>query len=208
MSQRVRCKICGITNLDDALAAIAAGADALGFVFYRKSPRYVEPAVAAEICAALPAFVTTVGLFVNHSREQVDAILAQVPLSLLQFHGDEDEVECLSYARPYIKAIRIRGREDFARGQIDFASAQGLLVDTYRAGVPGGTGEAFDWELLPAERNMPLILAGGLKPENVRNAIASVQPYAVDVSGGVEQSKGIKDGAKLVRFLQEVSREC
>lgn len=208
MSQRVRCKICGITNVEDALAAVAAGADALGFVFYRKSPRYVEPAVAAEICARLPAFVSTVGLFVNHSRAEVDAILAQVPLSLLQFHGDEDEAECLSYARPYIKAIRIRGREDFTRGQVEFASAQGLLVDTYRTGVPGGTGEAFDWDLLPAERTMPLILAGGLKPDNVRNAIASVQPYAVDVSGGVEQSKGIKDGAKLVRFLQEVSREC
>ena len=207
MSKRIRCKICGITNLADALLAIEAGADALGFVFYRKSPRYVEPEVAAEICSQLPPLVTTVGLFVDHEHEEIVSILERVPLSLLQFHGSESEPACARYGRPYIKALRIRSGSDFSQGEQQYTTALGLLVDTYRPCVPGGTGEAFDWDLLPSERRLPLILAGGLNPGNVRSAIAKVKPYAVDVSGGVEQSKGKKDSEKLVQFLEEVSCE-
>lgn len=207
MVTRTRCKICGITNLDDALLAIDAGADALGFVFYDKSPRYVSPEEAATICAQLPPFVTRVGLFVDHSAELVTEISKRVELDLLQFHGDESPEFCKQFDRPYIKAVRVRAGSDFAEAQARYTESQALLVDTYRAGVPGGTGEAFDWGLLPAERSMPLILAGGLNPDNVRRAIATVSPYAVDVSGGVEREKGKKDGQKVLKFLEEVMRE-
>lgn len=207
MVTRTRCKICGITNLDDALLAIDAGADALGFVFYDKSPRYVSPEEAATICAQLPPFVTRVGLFVDHSAELVTEISKHVELDLLQFHGDESPEFCKQFDRPYIKAVRVRAGSDFAEAQARYTESQALLVDTYRAGVPGGTGEAFDWGLLPAERSMPLILAGGLNPDNVRRAIATVSPYAVDVSGGVEREKGKKDGQKVLKFLEEVMRE-
>lgn len=207
MVTRTRCKICGITNIDDALLAIDAGADALGFVFYDKSPRYVSPEEAATICAQLPPFVTRVGLFVDHSAELVTEISKRVELDLLQFHGDESPEFCKQFDRPYIKAVRVRADSDFAEAQARYTESQALLVDTYRVGVPGGTGEAFDWGLLPAERSMPLILAGGLNPDNVRRAIATVSPYAVDVSGGVEREKGKKDGQKVLKFLEEVMRE-
>lgn len=207
MVTRTRCKICGITNIDDALLAIDAGADALGFVFYDKSPRYVSPEEAATICAQLPPFVTRVGLFVDHSAELVTEISKRVELDLLQFHGDESPEFCKQFDRPYIKAVRVRADSDFAEAQARYTESQALLVDTYRVGVPGGTGEAFDWGLLPAERSLPLILAGGLNPDNVRRAIATVSPYAVDVSGGVEREKGKKDGQKVLKFLEEVMRE-
>lgn len=205
MPSPVRSKICGITNPEDALVAIAAGADALGLVFYPPSPRCVNVKQAQAICAALPPFVSVVALFVDAEQEQIEQCCSQLPISLLQFHGEESEQQCSRYRLPYIKALRIRTAEDVSRAEGVYHSAQGLLVDTYKAGTPGGTGESFDWSLLPDQRNKPLILAGGLNPDNVRQAITQVKPYAVDVSGGVERAKGLKDHQKIIRFLDEVS---
>ncbi len=202
---RTRIKICGITCLEDALAAIALGADALGFVFYPPSPRYVSPVQAAAILAQLPPFVTTVGLFVDASAQEIAAILAQVPLSLLQFHGDESPEACLGYKMPFIKAVRVQVGLDLVQYALRYSAAQGLLLDAFVAGVPGGTGQAFDWTLIPRDLCLPVILAGGLVPHNVAEAVQQVQPYAVDVSGGVEASKGVKDYAKMQLFIQEVS---
>ena len=200
----VRSKICGITRLEDALAAVEAGADAIGFVFYAKSPRAVSVQQARAIIRALPPFVTTVGLFVNASRCELGEILDAVPLDLLQFHGDEAAEDCESWHRPYIKALRVKAGDDIAAAVDAYPSASGVLLDTYVEGVPGGTGEAFDWSLIPQQLSKPLILAGGLTPENVADAVARVKPYAVDVSGGVEASKGIKDHAKIQAFLSAI----
>ena len=200
----VRSKICGITRIDDALAAVAAGADAIGFVFYAKSPRAVTAAQARAIIAALPPFVTTVGLFVNASACELNETLDAVPLDLLQFHGDDTPGQCEGYHRPYIKALRVRAGDDIAAACAAYASASGILLDTYVEGVPGGTGQAFDWSLIPQGLSKPIILAGGLSVQNVAQAIAQVQPYAVDVSGGVEMSKGIKDHDKIRAFMQAV----
>ncbi len=208
MIARVRTKICGITSVHDALLAVDAGADAIGLVFYEPSPRFVSVPVAQDICRSLPPFVSVVGLFVNHGRAAVREICAKVPLSLLQFHGAESERDCLGFDMPYIKAIQVRDETSVAKAESEFSSALGLLVDTYKAGVAGGTGESFDWSLLPPNCSKPLVLAGGLNPQNVRNAIVQVNPYAVDVSGGVEQEKGIKDRDKLISFIKEVSSEC
>ncbi|MDH1261666.1 phosphoribosylanthranilate isomerase [Pseudomonas sp. GD03944] len=202
----VRSKICGITRIEDALVAVDAGADAIGLVFYAKSPRAVDVARARAILAALPPFVTTVGLFVNIEREALNAILAEVPLDLLQFHGDETLAECEGHGRPYIKALRVKPGDDVAAQIAAYPSAAGILLDTFVAGVPGGTGEAFDWALVPRDVQVPIILAGGLTPENVRGAIEQVRPYGVDVSGGVEASKGIKDAAKVRAFVGESRR--
>ncbi|MEB0207270.1 phosphoribosylanthranilate isomerase [Pseudomonas sp. CCC3.1] len=200
----VRSKICGITRIDDALAAVAAGADAIGFVFYAKSPRAVTAQQARAIIAALPPFVTTVGLFVNASACELNETLDAVPLDLLQFHGDETQEQCEGYHRPYIKALRVKAGDDIAAACNAYASASGILLDTYVEGVPGGTGLAFDWSLIPEGLSKPIILAGGLCAENVTQAIAQVRPYAVDVSGGVEKSKGIKDHDKIRAFMQAV----
>lgn len=202
----VRSKICGITRIEDALVAVEAGADAIGLVFYAKSPRAVSIAQARSILAALPAFVTTVGLFVNASRCELGETLDALPLDLLQFHGDELASECESYQRPYIKALRVKPGDDIARLAAPYAGARGILLDTYVPGVPGGTGAAFDWRLVPETLPQPVILAGGLTVENVCAAIEQVRPYAVDVSGGVELSKGIKDAAKVRAFVQAVRR--
>lgn len=199
----VRIKICGITRIEDALAAIAAGADALGFVFYARSPRAVTPAQASVIIAALPPFVTTVGLFVDMPRAELTRLLSEVPLDLLQFHGDEGPDDCAGYGRPYIKALRVKAGDDVAAAIARYPAASGILLDTFVAGTPGGTGEAFDWSLVPQDAAKPLILAGGLTPENVADAVRQVRPYAVDVSGGVEASKGIKDAAKIQAFIQQ-----
>ncbi|MDH4873997.1 phosphoribosylanthranilate isomerase [Pseudomonas sp. BN515] len=199
----VRIKICGITRIEDALAAIAAGADAIGFVFYAKSPRAVTPAQARAIIAALPPFVTTVGLFVDMPRAELARLLTEVPLDLLQFHGDEGPEDCAGYGRPYIKALRVKPGDDVAAAISRYPAASGILLDTYVPGTPGGTGEAFDWSLVPRDAAKPLILAGGLTPENVSDAVRQVRPYAVDVSGGVEASKGIKDAAKIQAFIQQ-----
>jgi phosphoribosylanthranilate isomerase len=204
----VRSKICGITRIEDALLAIAAGADALGFVFYPPSPRAVTIAQAQAIIAALPPFVTTVGLFVNADRRELNELLDHVPLDLLQFHGDESPADCAGYSRPYIKALRVKPGDDVAQLAAPYAQASGILLDTFVPGVPGGTGAAFDWSLVPRHFAKPIILAGGLTEQNVFAAIEQVQPYAVDVSGGVEAGKGIKDGLKVAAFLREVRRAC
>ena len=200
----VRSKICGITRIEDALAAVAAGADAIGFVFYAKSPRAVSVTQAQAIIAALPPFVTTVGLFVNASACELNETLDAVPLDLLQFHGDETPEQCEGFHRPYIKALRVKAGDDIAQACRVYQSASGILLDAYVEGVPGGTGEVFDWSLIPQGLSKPIILAGGLMPGNVAQAIAQVRPYAVDVSGGVEISKGIKDHDRIRAFMQVV----
>ena len=200
----VRSKICGITRVEDALAAVEAGADAIGLVFYAKSPRAVNVQQARAIIAALPPFITTVGLFVNASRCEVNETLDAVPLDLLQFHGDETPEQCDSYHHPYIKALRVKAGDQIAEACRTYRNARGILLDTYVEGVPGGTGEAFDWSLIPGGLEKPIILAGGLTSANVAQAIAQVRPYAVDVSGGVEKSKGIKDREKILAFMSAV----
>lgn len=200
----VRSKICGITRIEDALAAARAGADAIGLVFYSKSPRAVTATQAKAIIAALPPFVTTVGLFVDATDAELTEILAAVPLDVLQFHGDESPEFCSGYGRPYLKALRVKPGDDVAAAMARYAEAAGILLDTYVEGVPGGTGEAFDWSLVPRDSSQPIILAGGLDAENVAAAIAQVRPYGVDVSGGVEQSKGIKDAGKIHAFVRAV----
>ena len=198
----VRVKICGITRVEDALAAAAAGADAIGLVFYARSPRAVDVEQARAIIAALPPFVTTVGLFVDMPRDELAQVLAQVPLGLLQFHGDESAAQCEGFNRPYIKALRVKPGEDIAARVAAYPGASGILLDTYVEGIPGGTGEAFDWSLVPGNLRKPIILAGGLRPDNVAEAVAQVRPYAVDVSGGVEAGKGIKDAQQITAFVR------
>ncbi|MCI3946594.1 N-(5'phosphoribosyl)anthranilate isomerase [Pseudomonas syringae] len=200
----VRSKICGITRIEDALAAVEAGADAIGLVFYPKSPRAVTVLQARAIIAGLPPFVTTVGLFVNASRCELNETLDAVALDMLQFHGDETPEACDGYHRPYIKALRVKAGDDIAQACRAYRNARGVLLDTYVEGVPGGTGETFDWALIPDDLDKPVILAGGLTSANVAQAIAQVRPYAVDVSGGVEKSKGIKDREKILAFMSAV----
>ena len=200
----VRSKICGITCIEDALAAVDAGADAIGLVFYPKSPRFVTVEQAQAIVAALPPFVSTVGLFVNAERAELKALLDIVSLDLIQFHGDETPEQCDGYSRPFIKALRVQAGDDIAAICDTYVNACGILLDTYVAGIPGGTGETFDWALIPKHLSKPVILAGGLTSANVSQAIAQVHPYAVDVSGGVEKSKGLKDHDKIRAFMSAV----
>lgn len=200
----IRSKICGITRIEDALAAVEAGADAIGLVFYGKSPRAVSIEQAAAILQALPPFVTSVGLFVDMPRDELQQLLQRLPLDLLQFHGDESPADCEGHGRPYIKALRVRPGEDVAAAMAPYAGAQGILLDTFVEGVPGGTGASFDWSLVPENAAKPIILAGGLDAGNVATAIRQVRPYAVDVSGGVEASKGIKDAGKIRAFVRAV----
>ncbi len=198
----VRVKICGITRLEDAIYACDVGADALGFVFYRKSPRMIDKAAATSIISKLPPFISKVGLFVNDSPEFIRSIIQHVNLDLLQFHGEEDEEECLQYGIPYIKAIKMREEVDLATMVSKFEESAALLTDSYVPGIPGGTGKTFDWSLLNQRVIKPIILAGGLTPENVGEAIRSVHPYSVDVSGGVESKVGVKDKNKILKFIQ------
>jgi phosphoribosylanthranilate isomerase len=201
ISLRPRIKICGITRLDDALDAAYLGADALGLVFYAPSPRAVSVAQARAISAVLPPFITLVGLFVDAPAAEVEAICAQVPLDLLQFHGEESPAYCAAFHRPYIKAVRMKPGLDLAATAARYDSARALLLDTYVAGTPGGTGTVFDWTQVPSALSKPLIVAGGLDAANVGDAIAALQPWAVDVSGGVETAKGIKNHAKMAAFI-------
>ncbi len=201
---RTRVKICGITRTEDALAAARLGVDAIGLVFYAPSPRAVSVAQAAEVVRELPPFVTRVGLFVNAEREAIAAAIEAAQLDLLQFHGDESPADCLGHGRPWIKALRMAPEMDVAAEMDRYREAQGILLDAWRPGVPGGTGETFDWRRIPAQRPRPLILAGGLAPENVADAIRTVRPWAVDVSGGVERAKGIKDADRMAAFIREV----
>ncbi len=201
---RTRIKICGITRAEDARAAVAAGADAIGLVFYAKSPRNVSPAQAAALVATLPPFVTAVGLFVDAPPEQVEETLRQVPLGLLQFHGNESADYCAGFARPYMKAVRLRPETDLTALRATYASAAGLLIDAYTPGVPGGTGECFDWRRLSPAEATDLVVAGGLDPTNVAAAVATMRPYAVDVSSGVEHSKGVKGAELMNAFVAAV----
>ena len=200
---RTRIKICGITRIKDALCAVEEGADALGFVFYPKSPRYVAPQRVGEIIAGLPPFVTCVGLFVNASREEVADTLAQAPLHLLQFHGDETPEACESHARRYLRAARVKPGMDLVQYGLDFSSAQAILLDAFVEGYGGG-GKTFDWSLIPAGMSRPLVLSGGLDADNVGEGIRRIRPAAVDVSSGVEAAKGIKDPAKIRAFCAAV----
>ena len=201
---RTRIKICGITSVEDTLAAARLGADAIGLVFYPPSPRYVEVEQAAEIAAALPPFVTTVALFVNADEQTIADVVSRVRIDLIQFHGNECKDYCGLHQRPYIKAVRMSDDVDLDKQLNDFSQARGLLLDTYKAGVPGGTGEQFNWDRVPAHVADKIILAGGLTPENVKDAVAQVHPYAVDVSGGVESVPGKKDTEKMARFIEAV----
>lgn len=202
--QHTRVKICGITRLEDAQAAIRYGADALGFVFYPPSPRNIEVEHAAKIVAQLPPFVTTVALFVNADAETINEVVTRVGIDLLQFHGNECPDYCAQHGRPWIKAIRMKEDTDLHKSLEDYAAARALLLDAYRPGVPGGTGETFDWQRIPADIAGRIVLAGGLDADNIAQAVEQVQPYAVDVSGGVEASKGIKDENKIAQFMRGV----
>jgi phosphoribosylanthranilate isomerase len=202
---RTRVKICGISREDDAQFAAACGADAIGLVFYAASPRVVTVEQAARIAQSLPAFVTSVGLFVNPRPEEVEEVLKQVPIDCLQFHGEESAEFCEQFAHPYIKAIRVSADTDINLQASQYAQARAVLLDAYVKDIPGGTGQRFDWSLIPEACSKPVILAGGLSVENVAAAIRQVKPYAVDVSGGVESHKGIKDQAKIRQFITEVN---
>lgn len=197
-----RVKICGITTVNDAKLAIQLGADALGLVFFEHSPRHVSVAQAQAIAQIVPAFVSVVGLFVNATQAKVEDTLAAVPLDILQFHGDEDAAFCRQFHRPYIKAIRVQNQQDIADASQSFQDARALLFDAHVAGTYGGTGQAFDWQMLPHDLNQAWVLSGGLHPANIANAIAQTHAIAVDVSSGVEASKGIKDADKMRLFIQ------
>lgn len=203
-----RIKICGITRVDDGLAAARAGADAIGLVFYEKSPRAVSLEQAASIVAALPPFVTTVGLFVDADAAQIARTLQAVPLDMLQFHGNESGEFCRASPRPWMKAVRMKDGVDLDACVDDYQGASGLLLDSYVPGLPGGTGATFNWQRVPRHLPLPLVLAGGLNPDNVAAAVAQVQPWAVDVSGGVEligadggRQPGLKDEGAIQAFI-------
>jgi phosphoribosylanthranilate isomerase len=200
---RTRIKICGLTRLRDVRAAVDAGADAIGLVFYPPSPRFLALEPAAELRDAVPPFVTTVALFVNPPAEQVRAVLQRVRPALLQFHGEETPDFCAQFGVPYLKACRVRPEVDLLKYLQPFSGAAGWLLDSHVAEY-GGVGESFDWSLVPAERMRPLILSGGLSCENVGEAVRRVRPWAVDVSSGVETAKGIKDAARIAAFVTEV----
>ena len=197
----IRIKICGITRPEDALAAAEAGADAVGLVFYAKSKRAVTAAQAKEIAAVLPPFVSVVALFVNEQSDVIREILHQVPIDVIQFHGDEDDDFCCQFDRPYLKAVRVQSAADIQTACAKFPNARALLFDAYHPTEDGGTGQSFDWTLLRGNIGKPWILAGGLTPENVAAAVKTSGAAAVDVSGGVESSAGIKDKEKIAAFV-------
>jgi phosphoribosylanthranilate isomerase len=199
MARIPRLKICGLTRREDLLCAVEAGADALGLVFYPPSPRFVDLPTAAALACAVPPFISIVGLFVNADPAVVRATLAALPIHLLQFHGDEDEGYCRQFERPYIKAARVRPGMDLIQYAAGFPSAQAILLDAFVESYGGG-GKVFDWALVPDTLGKPLILSGGLDADNVAAAVRRLRPAAVDVSSGVEASKGIKDGAKIRAF--------
>ena len=200
---RTRVKICGITRSADARAAAEAGADAIGLVFYPASPRYLAAERALEIRDALPAFVQTVALFVNPDAAQVAQVIGRVRPAMLQFHGDESPQFCAQFGMPYVKACRVKAGVDLLEYLRPFSAAAAWLLDSHVEEY-GGVGERFDWSLAPSERERPLILSGGLAPDNVAEAIRRVRPWGVDVSSGVESAKGVKDAAKIAAFIAEV----
>lgn len=200
---RTRIKICGLTRPEDVRAAVNAGADAVGFVFYPPSPRNLSVKRAAELAAQLPPFVSAVGLFVNPVPAFINEVLSAVPLQLLQFHGEETNAECDRYRMPWIKAARMRPGVDLLEFALSYPGASGILLDAFVDGYGGG-GKTFDWSLIPAGLDRPIILSGGLAPENVQEAVRCVRPWAVDVSSGVEAAKGIKDADKIAAFVAGV----
>jgi phosphoribosylanthranilate isomerase len=202
--QMTRIKICGLSRLEDVKAVAQGGADALGLVFHENSPRHVSAQQAAQLAMAVPPFVTVVGLFVNPAEDEVREILAQVPVDVLQFHGEEPPEFCARFGRPWLKAIRVKPGVDLVQCAARYSGAQGLLLDAYVEGTHGGTGVSFDWAMIRRDLPLPLILSGGLHAGNVAEAIRQVRPYAVDVSSGVEAAKGIKDAAKIAAFIKEV----
>lgn len=201
---RTRVKICGITRVEDALSAAQLGCDAIGLVFYEHSPRHVSIERAAEMVRQLPPFVSAVGLFVDAAPELIYRVLTSVRLDLLQFHGSETPEQCRTYGLPYMKAIRVRPDINLLQYAQTYIEAKALLLDTYSEKAVGGTGQVFDWQLIPDELPQPIVLAGGLNADNVKAAIERVRPFAVDVSGGVETAKGIKDAAKMAAFMRGV----
>jgi len=205
VNPRTRVKICGITRPEDGVAAARLGVDAIGLVFYAKSPRAVDIKTAQTVCAALPGFVSVVSLFLNPDAEWVDEVLAEVPVDLLQFHGNESAEFCRSFSRPYIKALGM-SNADIATQVVPYHDARGVLLDSHATGEAGGTGQSFDWNTIPQDFRRRIILAGGLNPDNIAAAIQQVRPYAVDLSSGVESAPGIKDVARMTRLMNEVKR--
>ncbi len=202
MSTRV--KICGITRIEDALICVEQGVDAIGLVFYEKSPRHISVQTAADICHSLPAFVTSVALFKDADIDTVTQLIRQTGIDLLQFHGSESATYCQQFERPYIKAVGMDGMEDIHAYANQHQSARGLLLDSHAPGAAGGTGKTFDWNDVPNDLPVPVILAGGLDAGNVAQAITIARPFAVDISSGVESEPGIKDPAKIRQFMQQV----
>jgi phosphoribosylanthranilate isomerase len=204
---RTRIKVCGITRVEDARIAVALGADAIGLVFYPPSPRNVSAEAASAIIDAVPPFVTIVGLFVDPLQVQVESVLRQCALGLLQFHGDEPPEFCAGFGLPYLKAARVRVGSDLVQYLAPYYAARGWLLDAYHDRLYGGTGETFDWKLIPRDLARPVILSGGLTPDNVGAAVRQIRPWAVDVSSGVESAKGVKDAAKIAAFIAGVKNE-
>jgi phosphoribosylanthranilate isomerase len=202
----VRVKVCGITRCEDAKAAVQLGVDAIGFVFWPKSARYIDPGTAGQIVAQIPPFICAVGVYVDPDLGWVEKTIKAAKLNLLQFHGDESPEFCDQFSQPYIKAIRVKQDTDLLQYAERYKTAKGLLLDTYAADMPGGTGHAFDWRLIPQYLPLPLILSGGLDSSNVSMAIKQTRPWAVDVSSGVEAAKGIKDEKKIFAFMQGVKQ--
>lgn len=201
--QRTRVKFCGLTRAEDIVLAAMLGVDALGFVMWPQSARAVSMDQLAVLSKAVPAFVTRVGLFVDQPAELINACLPY--LDLIQFHGNESAAFCAQFDRPWVKALRMHEGIDLHQAVEEYSAAQALLLDAYRPGVPGGTGEVFDWSRIPANLAKPVILAGGLDMENIAAAVGQVSPYAVDVSGGIEQAPGCKDIEKMAMFVNQVA---
>ncbi len=207
VGNRIRVKFCGITRAEDAVFAARLGVDAIGLVFYPPSPRAVSLDQAKQIMAVLPAFVTTTALFVNPDAHDVEEVLAHLPIDLLQFHGEESGSFCRQFQRPYIKAFAMREQMDWDELNNEYSDARGWLLDTYKPGIPGGTGETFNWDWLPDSKQVTqsIILAGGLAASNVKDACQQTGVYGVDVSGGIESSKGVKSAEKMQQFIRQLT---
>ena len=202
---RTRVKICGFTRVDEAVYAARLGVDAIGLVFYPPSPRHVEIEQAVRIVKALPAFTSVVALFVDEQEARIREVLAQVAIDCIQFHGEESAEACRIYGKRYIKAVRMKNTIDISALALHYHDAAGLLLDAYHPDAKGGTGSQFDWDLIPKHCSLPIILAGGLDASNAKQAVATVKPYALDVSSGVEANKGIKDALKMAAFIKQVN---
>ncbi|MCK5830454.1 MAG: phosphoribosylanthranilate isomerase [Methylococcales bacterium] len=202
---RTRVKICGFTQVSDAVTAAKLGVDAIGLVFYPPSPRNISIEKAVKIVNTLPAFVTVVALFVDENESQIREVMSKVSIDCIQFHGDEEPVDCRIYNKPYMKAIRMKPGLNILEIAEQYSDASALLLDAYHPGIKGGSGSQFDWDLIPKNCSLPIILAGGLQTSNIKTAIQSVKPYAVDISSGVEEKKGVKDVAKMAAFIREIN---